>query len=58
MRLVALCPRHTPLECPRLRYSVSREAPEEKRDLTCRKDDPGIRRTIGPSTTVSPRQGS
>jgi hypothetical protein len=28
-RLRYVCLRHTPLECPRLRYSVSREAPEK-----------------------------
>jgi hypothetical protein len=57
-RMSYFCLRHTPFECPKLRYSVSWEAPEKRRDLICREDDPGIRRTIGPSTTVSPRQSS
>jgi hypothetical protein len=45
-----ICLSHTALECPRLRYSVSREAPEKGRDLTRCKDDPG---NAGPSVRVA-----
>jgi hypothetical protein len=40
--------RHTPLECPRLRYSVSREAPEEVNAGKDRKEETGNAGAISP----------
>jgi hypothetical protein len=47
MRLLVFCLSHTALECPRLRYSVSREAPEEVNAGKDRKDLTGNAGTIG-----------